>query len=273
MDLTLVVPAAGRGVRMISETRGIPKCLLTICGRPILQYVLDLGISLSVQRIVVVINTAGHSITACLGNSYSGVPISYVIQDASNGLADAVLRVRHLVNDRFIVVNADEIHLNGRHSQAVSYFCSHNLDGLVGYLRNAHPTTVQTGYAVEVDNSGRVLRLEEKPAIPCSTNLGVGFWLLSRSFFDFLEITPLNPLRGERDFVSAIQLMIDARLAICALDLGGQFFNINTPSDKWRAEDALSRIFRAPYQRHSSLHIATHNTYKLERCGSRLNRR
>jgi len=186
-----------------------------------------------------------------------------VVQTPPLGLADAVLRTAHLVRDRLLVLNADEIHINGRQSQAVRYFAQHHLDGLVGYLSNCDFCRIQTGYSVDVDDTNRVCRLTEKPTSACGTNLGVGFWLVSKKIFDFYKKTAFHPLRQERDFVSVIQTMIDAGLRIHGLDLGGHFFNINTPADKRNAEAALmsigaarsSHVRRAPCRVD---HAATH---------------
>ena len=53
---SVVIPAAGRGTRLLPATKTVPKELLNIYDRPILQFAIDEAIELGVQRIVLIIH-------------------------------------------------------------------------------------------------------------------------------------------------------------------------------------------------------------------------
>jgi len=113
---------------------------------------------------------------------------------------------------------------------------------VVGYVHTAEPARISIGYGLDLTSDGQVLRMIEKPASPWNDVLGVGTWILRHCWFDHYERTPVNPERGERDFVSVIQAMADAGCFARGFDLGGRFFNINTEADLERARTALRGV-------------------------------
>jgi dTDP-glucose pyrophosphorylase len=240
MDLTLVIPAAGRGTRLRPETVSCPKVMIIVGGKPLLQHVLDVGHLYPLSRIVIIVNSEGAPIRDHFGGSSRGVPINYVLQNDPTGLADAVYLARSHVRDRMLVINGDEIFIGGRHSEMIGILLARGSDALVGYVKTDTPTRICGGYGLEVAASGRVVRLVEKPTATWNDNLGVGVWMLGRNFFDFFYSAPVHPARKERDLVAVIQCMIDRGLAVHGIDLGGVFFNINTPGDRILAEFAFA---------------------------------
>jgi glucose-1-phosphate thymidylyltransferase len=242
---TLVVPVAGRGSRIHSICANQPKCLMAVGGRPILHYVLDAGLQAPVERIVIVINSVGNAVVSTIGDEYAGVPVYYVLQPSPMGLAHAVTLAEPYVSDAMLVINGDEIFVKCKHRSAWRHFVESEADAVVGYIRTDKPERITIGYGMDLAFDGRVLRLEEKPAIPRNDVLGVGTWLLRRTWFDFYESTSPSPLRGERDFVSVIQKMLDCGNIIHSFDLSGWFFNINTPADLLEAGKMLDPNTRA----------------------------
>jgi len=241
MDITLVVPAAGRGSRLLGATNQFPKCMIGVRGIPLLQYVLDVGLELPIQRIVIVISPEGDAVRRHFGESYRGVPVHYAIQPEPLGLAHAVSMSEPFVSDWLLVVNGDEIFSNCRHGRMMAFVERNQADGLVGYIHTPEPRRIQIGYGMTMAEEGRVKTLIEKPKAVWNDVLGVGTWLHRADFFDYFRRTPLHPVRRERDFVQVVQLMADDGQRIYGFDLEGDFFNINTPEDLQTAEAALGR--------------------------------
>jgi glucose-1-phosphate thymidylyltransferase len=252
-DLTLVVPAAGLGRRLASLYPGQPKCLLQVADRPILHHVLDAGLKAQPDRIIIVVNMKGGSIIEAIGAQYAGLPVSYIVQSSPLGLAHAVTLAAPCMTDVMLVINGDEIYVGGRYLAARQYFTAREADAVVGYLHTAEPARISIGYGMELATDGRVLRLEEKPLRPWNDLLGVGFWLLKRSWFACYERTPLNPARGERDFVAVIQAMLQTGARVHGFELAGRFFNINTEADLRRARSELQHASAPIYSVNSSL--------------------
>jgi NDP-sugar pyrophosphorylase family protein len=241
MDLTLVVPAAGRGTRLWPRTANTPKPMISVGGRPILEYVLKFGRQVGVERIALVIAPEGHAIQEYFGRSYRGIPIYYVMQPDPRGLANAVALAEPYVRDMMLVINGDELFLHSRHNRLRCVLEDARADGLVGFVRTDNPARISTGYGLDVGDEMRITRLVEKPDKPWNDLLGVGTWLLGREYFDQFEATPTHPTRSERDFVAVVQRLIDHGYKIVATDLGCIFFNINTEEDRLRAERFLDQ--------------------------------
>jgi dTDP-glucose pyrophosphorylase len=239
MDLTLVVPAAGRGSRLAQNTAGRPKVMINVGGKPILQFVLDAGLKTPIDRVVIIVGPDGKQILDFFGTSYRGVTIHYVTQPNPLGLAHAVSLAEPYVRDAMLVINGDEIFLDSQHLEMYRFMAEIHADGLVGFLETSESERILLGYGLDLASDGRIEKLIEKPKAAWNNILGVGTWLVRREFFDFHRRTPINEMRGERDFVSVIQLMVDEGRLIYGFDLKGTFINLNRPQDLTRAEAAL----------------------------------
>jgi NDP-sugar pyrophosphorylase family protein len=244
MDLTLVIPAAGRGSRFPRDNPRTPKGMILVAGKPILEFVVMAGLQSPANRIVFVISKDGDAIPEYFGCTYEGVPVSYVIQTESLGLAHAVSLVERHVSEFMLIINGDEIYLKTLNSLMCDYLAEVSADGLVGYLRTSESHHIRRGYGMTLDPSGRVLKLIEKPRETWNDVLGVGTWIVRAEFFDFFRRTPFNELREERDFVEVVQLMVNEGRAMYGFDMKGDFVNINTPADLVRAEAALAENFK-----------------------------
>lgn len=229
-----------RGIAPVLDLRTLPKCLLSVGGRPILHYVLDAGCRVPIERIVIIINKSGGAIISTIGDHYSDIPVYYVLQSAPSGLAHAVTLAEPYIDSAMIVINGDEIYLESRHKEAWETFTHSDADALVGYIQTDEPARITVGYGMELDDNGRVRELEEKPPNPWNNLLGVGTWFLRRDWFSFYEPTAPDPRRGERDFVAVIQTMLNSGKIIGGFNLGGRFFNVNTVADFAKVRDAVS---------------------------------
>ena len=245
MDVTLTIPAAGRGTRLSLKNSGGPKVMIPVGGRPLLEFVLEAGMRVPLNRIVIVIGVGGEQIQGHFGTSYHGVPILYVTQPEPLGLAHAVSMSERYVTDAMLVINGDEIFLDNRHSEMYRFIEESDADGLVGFLRTSETERIQIGYGMDLEADGRVLKLVEKPKAAWNDILGVGTWFVRRDFFEFYSRTRISETRGERDFVDVLQLMVDEGKSVYGFDLKGEFINLNRPEDLTRAEALLGRRARA----------------------------
>src|SRR5208282_772215 len=84
INFKAIILAAGRGTRMRSE---VPKVLHKICGRPLLEYVLDVTKSLRSLKTYVVVGHGAQKVRDAVGDG-----VQFVQQDRLRGTADAVHR-------------------------------------------------------------------------------------------------------------------------------------------------------------------------------------
>ncbi len=80
-----VVLAAGKGTRLQPLTDDLPKALVEVDEKPLLTHCLDELVSLDADEFVIVVGYRKEQIIDYYGNSYNGVPITYVHQEEPAG--------------------------------------------------------------------------------------------------------------------------------------------------------------------------------------------
>src|SRR5438105_5549975 len=104
-----IILAAGLGTRLRPHTLTVPKPLLAVRGRPILDWGLG-ALPPSVDRVLVVVHYLAEQVEKYLQTQKHIGDWLTVFQDQPRGTGDALLRCReHLRSDRFLAVNGDEL--------------------------------------------------------------------------------------------------------------------------------------------------------------------
>lgn len=103
-----VILAAGRGTRMDELTTALPKAMIDLDGKPLLEYKLD-ALPSSVNEVIVVIGYLSDAISSHYGGEYHGKKIRYAVQQELNGTAGALWSAKDMLEDRFMVLNGDDI--------------------------------------------------------------------------------------------------------------------------------------------------------------------
>jgi NDP-sugar pyrophosphorylase family protein len=115
-----VILAAGRGVRMGHLTEPLPKPLLLVSGKSLLERKMEV-LPDSIDEVVIVIGYKGDLIRAQYGSVYNGKRIRYVEQDVLDGSAGALWRCKDILNDRFIVLMGDDVYAAEDIGRAAEY--------------------------------------------------------------------------------------------------------------------------------------------------------
>ena len=103
-----VILAAGEGRRLRPFTETMPKVMLPIANKPILEYVFDAIKKAGINEIVVVVGYKKEIIMEYF-KDYEGLKISYVFQDKQLGTAHALLQARNHIKETFLVLSGDNI--------------------------------------------------------------------------------------------------------------------------------------------------------------------
>jgi NDP-sugar pyrophosphorylase family protein len=109
-SMQAVILAAGRGARMGSLTARVPKVLLEIAGKTLLEHKLD-ALPDEVDQVVLVVGYLSGMIRKRFGDTYGGKGIRYVEQrNIVGGTADALWCAKGILHDRFLVMYGDDLY-------------------------------------------------------------------------------------------------------------------------------------------------------------------
>ena len=108
-----VIPAAGRGTRFLPVTRAVPKEMLPVGRRPMIQYAVDEAMTFGIGDIYIVISPDKEIIRAyfsSLGSRYRE-KLHYLVQEKPRGLGDALLLARPYIEpgEPFAVLLPDNV--------------------------------------------------------------------------------------------------------------------------------------------------------------------
>src|SRR4030043_23266 len=98
-----VILAAGEGRRLRPFTETMPKVMLPVVNKPILEYVLDAVKNSGIDDIILVVGYKKEVIMEYF-NDYEQAKITYVVQDKQLGTAHALLQAKQYIKEPFIVL-------------------------------------------------------------------------------------------------------------------------------------------------------------------------
>lgn len=107
--MQVVILAAGRGTRMGALTEDIPKPMLEVAGKTLLEHKFDV-LPDEVEEIILIVGYRGSKIQERFGGDYNGKRILYVEQEVLDGTMGAVACAKGILKDRFLVLNGDDIY-------------------------------------------------------------------------------------------------------------------------------------------------------------------
>lgn len=228
-----VVLAGGKGTRLRPLTYTKRKQLIPIANKPIVEYAIDDLREAGITEIGVVLGNEGRDqIQSHLGDgSDFGVDITYIVQGDALGLAHAVGCARDFVDDQpFVVYLGDNMFQNGI-NQIVQGFDPDEYAAGIAVRSVEEPSRYGV---VDIESTGDVRRIVEKPVVPPSNLAVTGVYILTAPIFD--QIASLSQSdRGEFELTDALHGLLERGYDIETRVLDGWWKDIGTPTDVTQA--------------------------------------
>ncbi|HAS03807.1 MAG TPA: UTP--glucose-1-phosphate uridylyltransferase [Pasteurella multocida] len=256
-----IIPVAGLGTRMLPATKAIPKEMLTLVDKPLIQYVVNECVAAGMKEIVLVTHSSKNAIENHFDTSFEletmlekrvkrqlldevrsicpkNVTIMHVRQGNAKGLGHAVLCGRPLVgNEPFAVILPDVLLTDFSADQK-----RENLAAMVKRFEETQTSQIMVAPVAEkevssygiVDCGGADLKggestkihgIVEKPSLDkAPSNLAVvGRYVFSAAIWDLLEKTPIG-VGDEIQLTDAIDMLIEKEV-VEAFHMTGKSFD------------------------------------------------
>jgi NDP-mannose synthase len=238
-----VILAGGRGTRLAPYTSILPKPLLPIGDRPILEHVLEQLLLAGIDDVTLCVGYLSHLIRAVLEDGNSGRPrpnLRYVQEHEPLGTVGP-LRLVEGLDETFVVMNGDVLtKLDFR-----DLIARHRASGSVLTIA-AHERVVKVDYGVlginATSDGDLVEAFHEKPEIPVSVSAGI--------YVMEPEILECVPPAGYFDFPDLVHALLAAGRPVSAYGYGGFWLDLGRPEDYRHAvefwEHAGEELERAP---------------------------
>lgn len=259
--MKVIIPVAGLGTRMLPATKAIPKEMLTVADKPLIQYIVNECVAAGVKDIVLVTHSSKNAIENHFDTSFEletmlekrvkrqlleevrsicpkDVTIMHVRQGNAKGLGHAVLCGRAVVgNEPFAVVLPDVILADFSANQKTE-----NLAAMIKRFKETGNSQIMVapvpmdevsnygvvdcgGAEINAGETAKINRIVEKPAKEdAPSNLSVvGRYVFSANIWDLLERTPVG-VGDEIQLTDAIDMLIEQE-TVEAFNMTGRTFD------------------------------------------------
>jgi dTDP-glucose pyrophosphorylase len=218
--------AAGRGTRMRELTDDLPKPMIPVRGKPILQYIVEGLRDAGVEQFLIVVGYRKEVVTDFFGDgSKFGVQVSYETQVVQDGTGRVVeLGKSFAGNDPFVLSYGDILVDPANYKRLASPGPE---EAIISIKRNED---VSKGGAVFVNNRFELTDLREKPkpGEPTSPWYNAGIYTFRPSIFEFTAKLERSP-RGEYELTDAIRALAHSGKVVQAFELTGDWADVRDP--------------------------------------------
>jgi histidinol-phosphate phosphatase family protein len=202
-----VILAGGKGTRLGEITKTIPKPMIEISGKPVLEYQIEMLVKYGIKEIIITLNYLPEVIESYFGDgSKWGIKIQYIKEKTPMGSAGALCLLREVLLEDFLVVYGDlmfNFNLN-RFIERHRYLKEINPE-LIGTLvvhPNDHPFDSDL---FEVDIDSEIIKILNKPhpeTLIYNNIVNAGIYILSPGILKYIQDN--NDIEQIRDFAKDI---------------------------------------------------------------------
>jgi len=188
--------AGGKGTRLRPITYEIPKPMVLIHGRPLLEHTIDLLKKHDIRDIILSIGYMGDKIKEYFGNgSKFGVKVTYVEESEPTGTAGALRRAKPLLDScNFIMINGDNLY-NIDYSEIIQKALSNGVIATIALTTVADPSK----FGVAKMKGTKIVDFVEKPKLEEAPSklINAGIYVFSPKVFDYIPDKTFSMIETE----------------------------------------------------------------------------
>lgn len=229
-DNPVLIMAGGLGTRLKPLTDDIPKPMLLVGGKPILETIIEQFKSCNFKNILISVNYKSDIIENYFRDgSDFGVNIKYIREDKRMGTAGAIKLAEDYLCKPFFVINGD-ILTNVRFNKLLDYHVNNKFDFTIG----ARNFEMQVPYGVIKIDGLTVTSLEEKPKFNFFVNGGI--YVLNPSLLSYI------PKDEYFDITELINILISKNYSVGSFPIQEYWMDIGQLKDYYKANEDIKKF-------------------------------
>jgi len=222
-----VILAAGKGTRMADLIKDIPKPMLAIQGKPVLEHKIA-SLPEEIDEIILVIGYLGETIRNYFGNNFFGKKITYLEQKKLDGTGGALHLARCHLKEKFLVLMGDDLY----HPSDLKKMLKNELAMLACEVDDTRDFS-----AIETDKEGNFSGIRKNPKRSKRNLVNTGCYLLNCKFFDY-RLVPIS----ETEFGLPQTLLKMAEEYPVKVEMATRWHPIGNPDDLKEALKIISHF-------------------------------
>ncbi len=234
-----VIMAGGFGTRIQPLTNSIPKPMLPVLNKPMMQHVLESLRDIGIKEMVVLLYYMPEVIKSHFGDgSEFGVKINYVVPDDDYGTAGAVKKAKEFLDESFIIVSGDLI-TDFNFQELIDFHAQKSSKLTIGLTSVSDP--LQFGVVI-AGADGRIQKFLEKPSWGevFSDTINTGIYIIEPEILNYILDS------GAFDFAKELfPLIMREGIPLWGKNLKGYWRDVGNPkSYRDVFEDILNGVVR-----------------------------
>jgi len=222
-----VLLAAGRGTRMRDLTEALPKPMLEVRGKPVLQHIVEGVRDNGLTSLLVVVGWRAEVVKKFFGDgSKLGVTIQYETQTVQDGTGRVVALAENFAGADPFLLSYGDILIAPENYRRIR----DALDDAEAVISVKRSDDVSQGGAVFVNGKFELTDLREKPkpGEPTSPWYNAGVYAFRSSIFDHIAKLQPSP-RGEYELTDAIRNLALSGRKVQAIEIAGDWADVRDP--------------------------------------------
>jgi glucose-1-phosphate thymidylyltransferase len=217
LSVQVIIPLAGKGSRLRPHTHTVPKPMLKVAGRPVIDWVMDRLAGLNVTELIFITGHLKEQVEAYSTGRY-GIPCRYIEQKVQDGTAGAINLARPHITGPVLIIFVDTVF-----EADLTLINRTDADGVI-WAKEVED--YQRFGVVVTDAQGFMTRIVEKPKEPISRLANIGLYYIRdvAALWQGIDHTLASPANlGEFFLTDAFQWMIERGRRILTAEVGGWY--------------------------------------------------